>query len=116
VFSPASYRQGSVGLLDKFPGMTAGVWAHRPYSRGTVEARSPDPFADPIIHANYLNDERDRATLVAGLRLARRLLQTPELADISLGESLPGAQVQSDNELRQRYGTHGAGTRSGRGR
>jgi choline dehydrogenase len=116
VFSPASYRQGSVGLLDKFPGMTAGLWAHRPYSRGKVEARSPDPFADPLIHANYLSDERDRATLVAGMRLARRLLQTPELAAISLGESLPGSQVQSDDELldyAKRYGAssyHVSGT------
>lgn len=116
VFSPASYRQGSVGLLDKCPGMTAGVWAHRPYSRGTVEARSPDPFADPLIYANYLSDERDRATLIVGLRLARRLLQTPELAAISLGESLPGPQVQSDDELldyAHRYGAssyHVSGT------
>jgi len=96
--------------------MTAGVWAHRPYSRGTVAARSPDPFVDPIIRANYLSDERDRATLVAGLRLARCLLQTPELADISLGESLPGSQVQSDDELldyAKRYGAssyHVSGT------
>ncbi len=107
VFSPASYREGYVGVLDKFPGMTAGVWVHRPYSRGTVAARSAEPIAPPLIHANYLSDERDRVTLVAGMRLARQLLSTPELASISRGESLPGAQVQSDDELldfAQRYG------------
>ncbi len=107
VFSPASYREGYVGVLDQFPGMTAGVWAHGPYSRGTVQARSADPLADPIIEPNYLTDERDCVTLVAGMRLARRLLQTPQLASISAGESLPGPNVQSDDELldfARRYG------------
>ena len=47
VFSPASYKQGFVGLLDDFPGMTAGVWQHRPESVGYVRARSADPFQDP---------------------------------------------------------------------
>ena len=32
VFSPASYKQGFVGLLDDYPGMTCGVWQHRPES------------------------------------------------------------------------------------
>jgi choline dehydrogenase len=107
VFSPASYREGYVGVLDKYPGMTAGVWAHRPYSRGSVQARSLDPFADPLIQPNYLSDERDRHTLLGGMRLARRLLQTPELAAVSLGESLPGEEVQSDDEMldfARRYG------------
>jgi choline dehydrogenase len=99
VFSPASYREGYVGMLDQFPGMTCGVWPHRPESRGTVRARSGDPLADPIIEANYLGDERDRATLVAGMRIARRLLQTPDLARYADGETMPGANVQTDDEL-----------------
>jgi choline dehydrogenase len=86
-------------MLDQFPGMTCGVWPHRPKSRGTVRARSGDPLADPIIEANYLGDERDRATLVAGMRIARRLLQTPELARYADGETMPGANVQTDDEL-----------------
>ena len=39
VFSPASYKQGFVGLLDDYPGMTCGVWQHRPESTGYVRAR-----------------------------------------------------------------------------
>ena len=107
VFTPASYREGYVGMLDTFPGMTCGVWPHRPESRGTVQARSADVFADPVIQPNYFSDERDRATLLAGMRLARKLLNTPELAPVSTQESLPGAQVQSDDELldfARRYG------------
>lgn len=107
VFSPASYRAGYVGMLDRFPGMTAGVWAHRPHSTGTVEARSIDPFADPLVQPNYLTDVRDRRVLVDGMRLARRLLSTPQLERHGAGETLPGAAVQSDDELldyARRYG------------
>ena len=49
VFSPASYKQGFVGMLDDYPGMTCGVWRHRPESVGYVRARSADPFEDPVI-------------------------------------------------------------------
>jgi choline dehydrogenase len=99
VFSPASYREGYVGVLDVFAGMTAGVWQHRPHSSGTVHARNADPFADPVIQPNYLADERDREVLLAGMRMARRLLQTAPLQRYSPVESLPGAKVQSDDEL-----------------
>ena len=107
VFAPASYREGYVGMLDVYPGMTVGVWQHRPWSLGTVTARSPDPLADPVIQPNYLADERDRAVLLSGMRTARRLLQTPQLARFDPVESLPGAQVRSDDELldfARRYG------------
>ena len=43
VFSPASYKQGFVGLLDDYPGMTCGVWQHRPESIGYVRAQSHRP-------------------------------------------------------------------------
>jgi choline dehydrogenase len=99
VFSPASYREGYVGVLDAYPGMSAGVWPHRPHSRGTVSAASPDPRQAPTIRAGYLEDERDRRTLVDGIRLARRLLSTPELAPYALAESLPGDDVRTDDEL-----------------
>ena len=99
VFSPASYKQGFVGLLDDYPGMTCGVWQHRPESTGYVRARSADPFQDPIIQPNYLADPMDRQVLISGMKLARRLLHTPELAQYFDGDMLPGPQVQSDDEF-----------------
>ena len=107
VFSPASYREGYVGMLDDRPGMTCGVWQHRPYSRGTVHAQSADPFADPIVQANYLDDTRDRRVLIDGIRIARRLLRTSALSRYFVHESLPGPAVQSEDELlnfAQQYG------------
>ncbi len=99
VFSPASYREGYVGRLDNYPGMTCGVWAHRPFSRGTVRLASKDPFADPIIQPNYLADERDQATLISGMRLARKLLNTSALSHYAVSETLPGANLERDDEL-----------------
>lgn len=107
VFAPASYKEGYVGMLDSYPGMTCGVWQHRPDSRGTVRIGSPDVFANPMIQANYLSDPRDQQVLVNGIRLARRLLQTSELSQYVERETLPGTEKSSDSDLldfARRYG------------
>ena len=107
VFSPASYREGYVGMLDVFPGMTCGVWQHRPKSEGSVKLASADPAVDPIVKPNYLDDEDDRRTLIRGVRLARSLLHTEALAKFREAEVMPGEKVQSDDEILdfiQRYG------------
>jgi choline dehydrogenase len=107
VFTPASYKEGYVGMLDDFPGMTAGVWQHRPESRGQVRIRSADPLQDPVILANYLAHEGDQLTLVRGIRLARRLLGSQALSQYFDSEVLPGPLCESDSELldfARRYG------------
>ncbi len=107
VFTPASYKEGYVGMLDDFPGMTAGVWQHRPESRGQVRIRSADPLQDPVILANYLENEGDQRTLVRGIRLARQLLRSQALSPYFDSEVLPGPLCESDSELldfARRYG------------
>ena len=98
VFSPASYKAGFVGLLDDYPGMTCGVWQHRPESIGHVRARSTDPFVDPIIQPNYLKDPMDQRVLVKGMHLARKLLHTSALAPFFDRDELPSADVHTDDE------------------
>jgi choline dehydrogenase len=98
VFSPASYKQGFVGLLDDYPGMTCGVWQHRPESTGYVRARSTDPFVDPIIQPNYLKDAMDQRVLVRGMHWARKLLHTNALAPYFESDALPGPDVRTDEE------------------
>jgi choline dehydrogenase len=99
-FTPASYKAGGIaGMLDSFPGMTCGVWQQRPESTGHVRIRSADPFAHPEIQPNYLAAENDRRVLLAGIRLARRLLGTPALAPFYDREELPGGEAQSDAAL-----------------
>ena len=99
VFTPGSYKEGMVYVLDDYPGMTAGAWQHRPESNGWVRARSTDVFDDPELQPNYLSDENDRRVHIGGMRLLRRMLSTPELAAFVDRETLPGADVQTDDEL-----------------
>jgi choline dehydrogenase len=98
-FTPASYKEGEQGKLEDEPGMTVASWQQRPESRGTVRIRSADPFAAPQIYTNYLGHELDQRTVVAGMRLARRLLATAPLAPYYASEDFPGPAVQSDDEF-----------------
>ena len=99
VFSPASFREGVVGLLDKAPGMTCGVWQERPESTGYVKAQSADPYEAPIIQPNYLLEEKDQQVLLAGMRLARNMMRTSALSSYFDEETAPGADVESDDEF-----------------
>jgi choline dehydrogenase len=98
-FTPASYKEGEIGKLEDEPGMTVGSWQQRPESRGHVHARSADPFAPPLIQTNYLVAETDRRVIVAGMRLARKLLQSEPLRPYYDHEDFPGAGRKTDDEL-----------------
>jgi choline dehydrogenase len=99
VFSPASYKQGFVGLLDDYPGMTCGVWQQRPESLGYVRAISPDPNLPPKIQPNYLSSSIDQRVLVDGIRLGRRLFRTEALKPFYDSEISPDPAVERDDEL-----------------
>lgn len=99
VFTPGSYAEGKVYVLDDYPGVTAGAWQHRPESTGWVRARSTDVFEDPEINPNYLSDPMDIRVHLGGMKLLRRMLGTPELGQYLDGETLPGPKVQGDDEL-----------------
>ena len=98
-FTPASYKEGVQSTLDDFPGMTIASWQQRPDSTGYIRARSADPFEHPVIQPNYLVAESDRQVLLAGMKLARRLLHSQALSKFYDREEFPGADVQSDDEL-----------------
>lgn len=82
-----------------FSGFTMSVCQLRPQSRGSVQIRSADPLASPAMQPNYLSTPYDRATLTAGIRLARRLAATRALAPYVKAEYRPGPMAQSDEEL-----------------
>jgi choline dehydrogenase len=99
VFTPGSYAEGKVYVLDEIPGVTAGAWQHRPESTGWVRARSSNVFEDPEINPNYLSNPMDIRVHLGGMRLLRRMLGTPELGRYVDAETLPGPDVQTDDEL-----------------
>ena len=99
VFTPASYSENTIGQLQEFPGMTTGAWQMRPESRGYVRARSGDIHEAPVIQPNYLTHEGDQRAIVAGMKQCRAFLGTSPLAPYFDGETLPGKDVQRDDEL-----------------
>jgi choline dehydrogenase len=106
-FAPGSFKNGQIGALEETPGLSAGAWQMRPLSRGYVEAKSNRPGDAPAINPRYLSEESDRRAIIGGLRLARRLFAAPALQQFVREETLPGAQVQTDDELldyARRYG------------
>ncbi|HTR82856.1 MAG TPA: GMC family oxidoreductase N-terminal domain-containing protein [Reyranella sp.] len=98
-FTPASYKEGVQSTLDDFPGMTIASWQQRPDSIGYVRAKSADPFAAPTIQPNYLAAESDRTVLLAGMKIARKLLHSKPLEKYYDREEFPGSEKQSDEEL-----------------
>jgi choline dehydrogenase len=99
VYTPGSYKQGFIGRLDEFPGMTCGAWQMRPRSAGYVRIAGSNPALAPLANPNYLGEEEDQRVLVGALRAARRILQSAALKPFVDSEIFPGAQVRSDDEL-----------------
>jgi choline dehydrogenase len=97
-FQPLSLDRYDEGL-HAFSAFTLSGCHLQPQSRGEIMLRSPDPREAPSIHANYLDAEVDRRTLVDGLRIARRIAAAPALAQHVSVEWKPGAQVQTDDEI-----------------
>jgi choline dehydrogenase len=84
--------------LDDFDGITCGAWQMRPESRGYVRIASADACQLPLIMPNYLDQELDRRTLIAALKIARRVLGSSPMRRYVEAEVFPGPCVQSDDE------------------
>ena len=95
----ASFANPAKRVFDKFPGMTFGPCQLRPESRGTVHITSADAFAAPIIRPNYLASAEDRRVHVAGMRIARDIMQSKIMAPFVDHEMKPGADIVSHDEM-----------------
>jgi choline dehydrogenase len=106
--SPFSAERPQDGL-HRFSGFTSIAYQLRPESRGEIKLKSPDPFDAPAVHPNYLSAETDQRTIVAGLKLIRRILANPHMQSFIEAEFQPGPTAESDDELldyaRRRGGT-----------
>jgi choline dehydrogenase len=78
---------------------SADVILLHPHARGTVRLKSPDPRELPAIRLNLFDNEADFATARAGLRLARKIYATEPMAGLIERESVPGAEVQTDEQI-----------------
>src|SRR5579875_2745831 len=107
-FLAGSFERPGEKMHD-FPGCQATCIPCRPESRGWLRIRSPDPQEPPAIQPNYLATAADRDTLIAGLRLIRRVFQTAAMQRVVAEEVLPGAATESEQQwleyIRQNAGT-----------
>jgi choline dehydrogenase len=85
--------------LDPFPGFAIGFFQLRPNSRGSLHIHTTDPQVDPTLDPNYLSDETDRAYMLEGLRMSRRIGRQPALAPLVKRETRPGIDVDDDAGL-----------------
>src|SRR5215472_5325011 len=85
--------------LHSFPGFIASVCQLRPESRGFVRIKSADPSEPPAIQPRYLSSQFDRDTVVAGLKLLRRIMRQPAMTRYVAEERAPDPRCTSDAEL-----------------
>jgi len=91
------YVGRGVDLPDELVSLTVSLV--QPQSRGAVTLRSADPFAPPIIRANYLQADADVAALVQGVHLTRRFGNSRAYDSVRAEEVEPGAGVTSQGDL-----------------
>jgi choline dehydrogenase len=80
-------------------GFVLAVALTRPESIGSLRLASRDPRAAPRIDLNFLAQPIDRARLLEGVKLARRIGRTAPLSELIETELAPGPTAQSDDEI-----------------
>jgi choline dehydrogenase-like flavoprotein len=100
----AFYEQHGAVEYDAHCGTIAPTLVS-PQARGEVTLRSSDPGEKPRILTNALTHPEDVASMVAGMRLARKIFATSPLAEKFVKELTPGPEVTDadlEASLRQR--------------
>ena len=90
--------------LHPFPAITMSVCNLRPESRGSSHVTSADPDRHPEIRPNYLSTDSDCRVAVVAVRQAREIMTAGALRRYAPEELLPGAEVQSEDELIEAIG------------
>ena len=85
--------------VERQPGALCASYVIRPESRGTIQITSADPMEPPRISPNYLSEDYDRRTAIALFRFTRRLFAQEPLADYVERETLPGRDIETDDEI-----------------
>ena len=68
-------------------------------AKGFIRIKSKDPFEHPSIQFNYLSTDQDRREWVEAVRIARDILNQPAFEPYNGGESSPGPDVATDQQI-----------------
>lgn len=95
----ASFANPAKRTFHDFPGLTIGPCQLRPASRGSVHITSNSIEAPPAIRTEFLAETLDQKIHVAGMRIARSLMETDLMKQVVAAEVTPGAGLETDDEL-----------------
>lgn len=84
---------------DGVPRFTIIPGITKPKSCGTVRLTSAIPGAPLAIDPNYFDHPDDMATMIAAVRLCRKIGDQPALSEWSSGEWWPGVDTESDTAI-----------------
>lgn len=100
LFTPLEWREQALEP-PAIHAFSIGVAVVAPKSRGRIRLASSDPRQPPVIDFGIFSDPggADRAAMLAGLRLARRVAATAPLARHLKSEHAPGKAAAHDDEL-----------------
>jgi choline dehydrogenase len=85
--------------LGKEPGITCTVNQNLPESKGSIHIKSANPEEYPSIKYNFLSSQLDRDTLIAGVKLIRKLMQSEPMKEFCDDEIQPGYEFSSDAQI-----------------
>lgn len=99
-FGDWSVRKSFLGIrTEPQPGATLRAHLLRPSSTGTVRLRSPNPSDLPLIRLNHLSNEDEQSAAIKLFRLIRRIADRPEIGQYLENETLPGKEVDTDQDI-----------------
>jgi hypothetical protein len=81
--------------------MTINTCNLRPKSVGSVSLHSADPAVAPAIDPNFLSDPHDWKISLEGFKWGREMLATKAYAPFVKREHMPGAEVRTDQQIRE---------------
>ena len=102
LYGVVSPHRDHARYLASGPGVTLYATLQRPNSRGELTLRSADPLEAPMLDPRYFISDpsgEDMATLVAGVRLNRRIAAQSPLAELITQEITPSAEAHTNQEI-----------------
>ncbi|GAC1401535.1 MAG: GMC family oxidoreductase N-terminal domain-containing protein [Mycobacterium sp.] len=99
LMSVADVSGSERGQIDSHGGVSCAAEILRPTSEGSLRITSADPHAPLSIEPNYLATEYDRKTIVGVIGKIREIFESSPLAEHVDLETMPGRDVQTDDEI-----------------
>ena len=86
-------------MFHPFPGGTASICYTRPKSRGDVSLVRDNGGLRAAIQPNYLDRDEDLQGMLRGVKILRKIINTPPFSGYLEGEHGAGATAGTDEEI-----------------